>query len=288
MSGTAALAASEPLVLVPSSKWQLDYSQESCKLARTFGEGDQAITMLLTRYSPSPKFSMMLAGERLKGIPARSNMKIRFGDSEDVQKLDYLGGNAGELPALFLASSAQIHKLTDAEEKALKAREEGDPRGELDDLARSLAAADAADHIWLDTPGGKPIRLETGSLGKPFRAFDTCIDNLVKHWGVDMEAYRQRTRDPVPKSSPGRWILPSDYPRDLINNGGQGIVHFRLSIAPNGDVTGCHIQGATEGDGFQKVTCETLTQRGKFVPALDANGQPIASYYASTVRFEIW
>ena len=282
-----ASAKDAPLSLQPSSKWQLDYAADSCKLARSFGEDDQAITLIMTRYSPSPGFSMTVAGPPLKSLPSRGAAKVRFGDYEEEQKLDYFDGTLGELPAMIVTGTTFLHRLTDAEVAARKGYEDGDPSGDVADIARNLTSADAADYIWVDPPRGKPIQLQTGELGKPFRAFEGCIDELVQHWGVDVEKYKLRTRNPVPRESPGRWITWTDYPRKLLEEGGQGIVYFRLSVNADGNVTGCHIQGATAGEGFQEVACKALAERAKFEPALDANGAPMAGYWISRVRFEM-
>ena len=52
------LAATEPVRVPPSSKWVLDYAEDSCKLSRAFGAGDKVI--VLSFESEAPGFMDML------------------------------------------------------------------------------------------------------------------------------------------------------------------------------------------------------------------------------------
>ena len=286
-AGTAAMAKEETLILQASSQWQLDYSPDSCKLARQFGEGEQALTLLLTRYSPSARMDFLLAGPPIKSIREAGEADIRFGAGEEAQDVTYLGGTFSEKPAMIVAGGVYLHHLTDEQLQAIRDEAEHDPKKDEADRAADLLRAEAANYIQVDPPRHEPIRLETGSLGKPFQAFDRCIDELVHHWGVDVPRYKLRSRDPEPIGNVGKWVTFSDYPSDALRKGAQSIVHFRLSVGEDGKVTDCYIQGGTEGESFQDTVCRTIKKRARFKPALDADGRPLASYYISTVRFEI-
>ena len=41
VSAQLLMAAAQPVRLQPSSQWVLDYAENSCRLIRNFGEGDQ-------------------------------------------------------------------------------------------------------------------------------------------------------------------------------------------------------------------------------------------------------
>lgn len=119
------------------------------------------------------------------------------------------------------------------------------------------------------------------------KALRKCVDELLSHWGVDVERIKTATRMPVPKGNPGSWIGVSDYPKDLLRKGAQGLVNFRLSVDKNGRATDCHIQSSTRPEGFDKAVCEAISKKARFKPALDAEGNPFAAYWISRVRFEI-
>ena len=285
-AGAPALAKSDPLVLKPSSKWTLDYSPDSCRLARQYGEGDDAVLMILTRYAPGVAAEMVLSGKPLRPIADRSDADITFGPQEETLDRDFVRGELGDRPMMFVLGTFAPWKLSDEEKKL---REAADEEGKhfVEDEDRNAARLAAIEWIEVDASFIKPIRMQTGPLDKPFAAFDTCMDELVHHWGVDVERYKNRLQSPKPANSPGRWVIPSDYPREALRGGQQAIIHFRLSVDAEGQVSDCHIQGATAGDGFKDAVCSSISKRARFEPALDADGNAMAGYYISTVRFEM-
>lgn len=61
LAGQAA-AADEPLVLKPTSNWQVDYAEDKCRLARKFGEGDTLTVVMFEQDGPSERFGMTFGG----------------------------------------------------------------------------------------------------------------------------------------------------------------------------------------------------------------------------------
>lgn len=112
-----------------------------------------------------------------------------------------------------------------------------------------------------------------------------CMNELLTHWGIDVERHKSLTRKLVPTDSPGSWLNSRDYPTDLLRDGAQGLVNFRLSVDEKGKVSGCHIQRSTRPEGFDRAVCDALTRRARFEPALDADGNPVNSYFIGSVNF---
>ena len=118
-------------------------------------------------------------------------------------------------------------------------------------------------------------------------AMRRCTDELLTHWGIDLEQHRHLTRGVRPASNPGNWLNSKDYPTKLLRQGMQGIVQIRLSIDERGKPTACHIQQSTRPAEFDAAVCDGLMRRAEFEPALGAEGEPVPSYWHSSVRFEI-
>src|SRR5690349_856331 len=81
---TGSVSAREPLRLKPAAAWVLGYAEESCRLGRTFGQGDHQVTLLMTQFEPGDHFLMTLVGNIW--IPTASDLplelKVRFGPNE--------------------------------------------------------------------------------------------------------------------------------------------------------------------------------------------------------------
>lgn len=283
-SGPATAAAPEPLILKPSSKWLVDYADERCRIGRQFGEGTQSVLLFMDRFSPSEYFRLTIAGKSVKTSVEKGDAKIQFGPNEEEQELAFLNGNLGKEPALVFSSTGRIAPPSAAEILAIKKRKK------TEWIVLQPISEDrqkAVRHLRIGKPLRKPVMLETGSMRGPLAALDTCIDNLLTTWGVDVEKHKNLRRPATPLQSPGDWVVSSDYPRDMLFVGQPALVNFRLSIGVDGKTTACHIQATTRLKAFDNAVCKSVMKRASFWPALDAEGQPIASYYQNAVRFQI-
>ncbi len=96
--------APEPIRLKPSSKWHVEFADDSCRLARFFGDGDQKTLFYIERYEPGDRFSMVAAGEPFKRWTRRSEVMVRFGPTFEENEWTYALGNVGEhKPALIFS-----------------------------------------------------------------------------------------------------------------------------------------------------------------------------------------
>ena len=98
------------------------------------------------------------------------------------------------------------------------------------------------------------------------------------------------TFDPVPakpRNDPGAWLRDSDYRPTWIRREYMGVAKFRLDIAATGQVTGCRILGSTGHSELDDATCKLVERRAKFEPARGKTGEPVASSYVSSVRWQI-
>jgi TonB family protein len=91
----------------------------------------------------------------------------------------------------------------------------------------------------------------------------------------------------APVGSPGNWLTSGDYPTDLLRQGAIGVVHFRLNVDEKGAVTGCHVQMSSMPAEFEVTTCKLFMRRAKFNPGHNAKGEPIKSYFISSVRWSV-
>lgn len=279
-----------PLVLEPSSHWNLDYADDSCRLARIFGEGDDKVAFYIERYEPGDRFFLMVAGEPLNGS-TRANAKFSFGpNGKEREGTGEMGAFGAYAPALFESNMALMPLSDDNEDyNALKSFDAEEIAADTDVLGQELSSAQEASIEWLDIQrrSKRAVRLALGSMGEPMNAMRTCSQQLLTDWGIDVDAHKGLTRRVTPTRNPGRWMSPSDYPTGLLRKGMQGLVQVRISVGTDGKPTQCHIQKSTRPQGFDDAVCDALMRKARFDPALDKDGKPLASYWRTSVRFDI-
>lgn len=288
MAGAVSAGDDPPLVLNPTSQWHLDYADDSCRLLRGFGEGENKSVVLIERYEPGDSFFMVVGGKPLDAS-RNADSVFRFGPGGYEYDGSSQVGDFGDYSPAVMASGMFLIAPPDFREGDREDFDLEELALDTDPFEHEISPEQEAAISWLEVQrgGNRAVRFELGSMGPPMAAMRKCTNELLTHWGIDLEAHKGLTRPAVPTTSPVRWVRSSDYPAGLMRRGAQGIVQFRLSVGADGEPTQCHIQKSTRPEGFDKAVCEALMRRAQFEPALDAQGQPIASYWRNTVRFEM-
>ncbi len=274
-------------LLRASSGWALDYSEDSCRVGRFFGEGENRTLLQMTQFEPDHTFMLAVAGGGLGRRIEAGKARIQFGPVHPA-KPDTIptAGDIGDFkpglifPATAVRDTESIEPSRKASEQARIATFEPSDPITLDDEAK-------VEWIQIAVAGEPRLRLATGPMGELFTALNTCSEELLQHWGLDVERHRAMSRKPVPLQSPGKWITASDYPRGALSKGEQALVYFRLMIGADGSPESCHIQQSGYSAAFDKAVCGNLMKNARFEPALDAAGKPMKSYFRTSVRFAL-
>lgn len=261
-----------PISLTKTSKWEINYDDDSCHLLAKFGEGSQSAILRMTRYQPGDVFDLNIYGEPFKYGPTTMTVKIAFG-AAPAEKREAITGQAGNKLPLLILNSQRIDNWT--------------YKPDVTPPPITTAQEEQVKYIDLAIAGSKRFRLETGSLGAPMAAMRTCVSDLVKKWGFDPAQQAQLRRPATPTKSPGTWLVNGDYPSGSLRNGHNGLVQFRLDVDQSGAVAGCYVLHRTNPDDFADLTCKLLAKRAKFLPALDKDGNPLRSFFISKARFVI-
>lgn len=109
----AAVAAKEPLLLAPSSKWHVDYATDSCRLARTFGTGQGRVSFVLDRFQPGAMVHMTLTGKPV-GVHSDVRTAVIRSSSSMARCSLRVGMRAGKGP-----STRKTGKMTTIQRNAL-------------------------------------------------------------------------------------------------------------------------------------------------------------------------
>jgi hypothetical protein len=259
--------------LAPSTPWNAQFEPESCRLLRSFGSDSERLIIVYEFFSPQANGSLTLIGKQLYNAALYSEARIWFGDVRPIKSAPVLNATTGErgVPSWI---SGEV-PLTSQQPVAADVRP--DPANEA-----------KIDRLTVESSLTGTVVLHTGAMDKPMAIVRTCFDAMVAAWGLGPAVQRNLSHLPEPITRPGTWIKDSDYPRKALDSGSSGLLRFRLMVDASGSPTACVIQKKTKPDDFMPIACRLLISRARFKPAIDANGNPVASYFASAIRFQFY
>jgi len=258
------------------TKWEMKYDEDACSLLAEFAAGGDAVMMAITRTTPGDWFELRLYGKMLGSAEIGMPIEVAFGDGTPVKRTAMVATSGGDkkIPAAIIPGL----------------RIDGwEPTPKMDASSPvPLISADQEAKVASVTfkPGMKRrYRLATGSMRAPFAAMRTCTDDLVRHWGFDPAVEATLSRRATPTTNPANWLKSNDFPPSALAEGMNGYVKFRLDVDPDGKVAGCRILYRTNPDEFADASCKLLARRATFQSALDAAGNPVRSYFVSSVKW---
>lgn len=280
--------ARDVLQLQPSTRWVLEYADESCRLARNFGEGKDRVTLMFDQFQPGDAFKIRLAGKPLSvnRTALVDDARLRFGPNEAEFEITAQTATTtrGE-PVLLVNGTHRLAPPTEEEKAAAKQAVREGRRYEPAPLGPAREAA--ATWLQLRKVSRRDLVLETGAMDKPLAALRECSWDTVRSWGLNVEQQKTLSRKPRSKAGPSTWFNVNDYPTSMIRDGYEGVVNFRLLIDAAGKPASCRIQVSTHPKAFDDAVCSAVMRRAEFEPALDAQGRPVPSYWVATVQFRL-
>jgi hypothetical protein len=296
--------AKEPLVLTPSSSWNLNYANESCQLARTFGVGDQKTLLQFEQFGPSNGFTLLISGNILKfqeNFKANPN-RILHPTAQQYQKTLFqflplgrpmkLHGAPGtdvksRLPALVVNLNLGGTTGSPKPEKS-----DGEDTPVLTSAADILAAKqeqakleNSVNSLRVEQPMNRPLEFALGPVGPAFAALHACTDDLMKSWGLPLDEEHLMVVAPRPVGDPGSWFMDDRMGAKQWVTRENSIIYFRLIVDEKGVPESCVVQDATQTDEFKDFTCKSVMAKARFKPATNAKGMPVRGMYRNILRF---
>lgn len=272
----------EPMRLIASTKWRMEYAEDSCELLREYGTGNDKVLMAMQQFGPGEYFQLTLVGKPVRTNDETRDIRIRFGPEEWQTVSHARGRTQDKLPITFVSPKVRFAATKRPESP-------NDLQSWLALASLSPEREDKVTEFQFDAGRGvkNVVVLELGPMGAPMAALRKCTDDLLTTWGLNPEKQKALIKPATPKSNPWDWMKSLDYPRVPLWSGERAIINFRLTVDMGGQPTGCHIQAAVGGPEFGKAVCSKIMQRASFEPAVNAAGQPVASYFVYTVRFDV-
>lgn len=261
--------------LQPSGPWALNFAEDKCILSRQFGDDDNRHLVFFEQSYPSNSFGMTLAGRGTRRF-ARGRWNY-LGILNDVPMKHLSGDFRGEVDQFGHAIIMGDVFIGPELEEVDGQRPQPAP------ASIDLGQAAKIDRIVLKL-GTSGLSFETGNMMPPLQALNVCTGDLLREWGLDPEKHHDYR--------PARWINEEDiverivrqYPRKAMYRGEQAIFRMRVIVETDGTVSDCHLEKSTDTEFLESPACEPM-MKAMFEPALDSEGQPMRSFYATSINY---
>lgn len=282
VSPIQAAEPTKPLSLAPSSDWVLDYAEDRCAMTRRFGTGDNTLYFRILTYSSFSGFRYVVFG---KPIPPQKAFtgKLKYGfrgDSPRHLSAESVAGRIGDFSSISFGATIQ----PDWDRSLLDFRglSSDDIRARMLRLNSEAEAFEKqVDSIQVEFDGGTTLDLHVGNMGKPMEALRGCQDDLMRHWGLDPEVQRHLSRSATPSQSDATKVHVL-FPANMV--GRVAFVPVRVAVDPQGNALSCTVQDPAVERAFATAVCAELGK--KFVPALNAAGEPVASVFQDNIMYQ--
>ena len=301
LSAPVQAAETDRVILKPASPWQLDMADNKCRIARLFGSADNPDLFLLEQWAPSSLADWRAAGPSLAEFSLPGGISYSFGAAGDKGQFDAADASLGEYGKVVGGKSPLIPseepifnvELGRPSEEARDAREADSAREERTvpgSLGLDSDAAASVTSLELSQDDLAPVVFELGSMKAPMAAMNTCMDDLVRHWGLDV-AEQKSVAVPAKLSNIAAIArqVQRIYPRKALVKGSQANFVIRTIISASGEIEECTLLNTTVADGFdaKKNACTVIQSMGKAEPAKTAEDKPIKSYIVTGLMYRI-
>lgn len=276
----AAPVAAEPVVLKPSSQWNVDFAADSCRLVRLFGEGENRHFLSFQQYSPGKGFGLTVAGPGFKKFRSLGKTMLNFHDAQAPRETTPFTGTVDEY------GTGVIYANLGIEEEPPKDDTAPDPTLHPGVPMLDLAQGKQAQFIAL-RQGKHDVRLDTGPLDKAFAVLNQCTLDLVRDWGLDPDRHvTAQTRPHWTNQEAVARRIGREYPAEAARIGEQGIMRMRVIVSAEGLVESCTILKSTQTEELESPACKMM-KHARFDPALDAAGVPFRSYFVTSITYKM-
>lgn len=91
----------------------------------------------------------------------------------------------------------------------------------------------------------------------------------------------------APTGDAAAWFTTDDYPAEALRAGAEGMVAIKYDIDATGKVSFCTVTQTSGSAALDETSCRLIKERGRFTPALDKKGKPMASQGTRRVNWQL-
>lgn len=90
------------------------------------------------------------------------------------------------------------------------------------------------------------------------------------------------------RGDPSSWVTTEDYPSRALREEREGTTTIAWDVDAEGKIVNCRVTASSGSPDLDEASCKNVTRRGRYKPAVDTNGQAVASSgFSRRVRWQI-
>jgi TonB family protein len=257
-SGAAQQPGATGPAAAPKVGWQVDWSNNRCSLTHHPGAANQiGFSMRLIPGATQPELMVFVNTASLKmEVPKPGKGTI------ELQPVGFKG-DVNVAPQSVDGAQALIFSIYGLDSRFL------DKFGKSEQLALAV--------------GPNNLSVPMKNTGKALEALQQCVDESLAELGFDPKALGGLRSRPE-----GEWrqlFTIVNYPAASLRAKKGGLVAFRATIGTDGRVSKCTVVQSSGTQELDDQTCSVLTTKGRFKPAVAADGSKVAAPF---VDFMMW
>lgn len=274
----AAPASAAPVVLAPSSPWNVDLVDNRCRLTRSFGDTSAPHLLVFEQYWPDERAGLYVAGPAFAALDRTKSFGLKFREGQAENPNPPFRGTIEGFGTSYLYPSIDL---------AIEDKPHPSPAPVVTAFpALDTEYASRIEFVALRF-GKEEVRLETGSMKDAFTVLNECTQAIVGNWGFDLKQQLGATRMPyLVNDRIMSSVVSENIPFSQMESGENGTVRLRLLISETGAITECKLLGTTDPQGLERHICRAY-RRARFEPARDATGNPMPSFYTTTITYAL-
>ena len=274
-----AAAQDNSAVFKPTGQWSLDYGEDYCRLARTFGDGKDDVALAIERIEPGPSARLILISNAIKPYRSAEEIGWHFLPSDPERKTRYTHSVTADGKQYYNLGPFMLTPFAPPAPGKAPAPPAPFDRGKEQTTAKSMTG------LVLDNGLTAPVQVETGDLSAPIKALQDCADDLAKSWGLDPAKLQGETAAAIPDGGGVGWLPQGTVGfADFAKLAG-GSNQVRLMVDATGKPTACAIHWATLDATTNAKICAAAMANAKFNPAKDAGGNTMPGYWIGNPLF---
>jgi TonB family protein len=128
-------------------------------------------------------------------------------------------------------------------------------------------------------------RVPLDGVRNALAALRQCSSEVSREWGIDEAALAALSRRPNSTNMLG--LEARDYPEAALRTATQGRVIMVIGVSPEGRAAECRTVASSGSPVIDSTACRVAMARGRYEPALDAGGRPVAARATFTATFRL-